>query len=218
MPCGSSPLTRGKPRLAGRAKRPKRLIPAHAGKTWPCASSVERKPAHPRSRGENADRSSPTSGGTGSSPLTRGKRPRAPHLRAAHRLIPAHAGKTLAAPRGRRGSSAHPRSRGENVGSSSRATSCRGSSPLTRGKLRFGTLGVLVGGLIPAHAGKTRLGRRCVSASEAHPRSRGENAGMHAELWGASGSSPLTRGKPRSHAHHSFRQRLIPAHAGKTRS
>ena len=152
----------------------------------------------------------------GSSPLTRGKRPRAPHLRAAHRLIPAHAGKTLAAPRGRRGSSAHPRSRGENVGSSSRATSCRGSSPLTRGKLRFGTLGVLVGGLIPAHAGKTRLGRRCVSASEAHPRSRGENAGMHAELWGASGSSPLTRGKLRVGSRLVMHERLIPAHAGKT--
>ena len=50
---GSSPLTRGKPRLGPRTPRLTGLIPAHAGKTgstWPLALLCA---AHPRSRGEN---------------------------------------------------------------------------------------------------------------------------------------------------------------------
>ena len=51
----------------------------------------------------------------------------------------------------------------------------------------------------------------------AHPRSRGEN-GMDADrLFAAAGSSPLTRGKPHPPDRHRERDRLIPAHAGKTR-
>ena len=51
---GSSPLTRGKQRRVDESADWEGLIPTHAGKTWPCASSVERKPAHPHSRGENS--------------------------------------------------------------------------------------------------------------------------------------------------------------------
>ena len=52
----------------------------------------------------------------------------------------------------------------------------------------------------------------------AHPRSRGENdlrliAGM-----GPQGSSPLTRGKRHACSARPVRDRLIPAHAGKTSS
>ena len=55
---GSSPLTRGK-RLALAARpRARRLIPAHAGKTLLLPFLPPSRPAHPRSRGENA--SSPT--------------------------------------------------------------------------------------------------------------------------------------------------------------
>ena len=50
---GSSPLTRGKP-LAISGLIPRYgLIPAHAGKTARAAATPSRKPAHPRSRGEN---------------------------------------------------------------------------------------------------------------------------------------------------------------------
>ena len=90
--------------------------------------------AHPRSRGENASVMRLGVGSVGSSPLTRGK-PRMRHRATPDRgLIPAHAGKTLRAVQGWGLRRAHPRSRGENVGKSSRAISCRGSSPLTRGK------------------------------------------------------------------------------------
>ena len=71
-----------------------------------------------------------------------------------------------------------------------------GSSPLTRGKL-LSCLGVTPRpGLIPAHAGKTPHVRSGLADKRAHPRSRGENAGMRQPARPRSGSSPLTRGKP----------------------
>ena len=51
-----------------------------------------------------------------------------------------------------------------------------GSSPLTRGKLTFPISCKGGGGLIPAHAGKTLSGLGGRHDTEAHPRSRGENA------------------------------------------
>ena len=71
---GSSPLTRGKPRGAGLGRLRPGLIPAHAGKTLSCASSLMTHAAHPRSRGENSTADSVAYMPCGSSPLTRGKR------------------------------------------------------------------------------------------------------------------------------------------------
>ena len=92
-----------------------------------------------------------------------------------------------------------------------------GSSPLTRGKL--GPLPAWVSSrrLIPAHAGKTIRGGDQRSQRAAHPRSRGENRVRRSHPSCSAGSSPLTRGKPRSHWRRAVRGRLIPAHAGKTR-
>ena len=70
---GSSPLTRGKPGVAGWVADERRLIPAHAGKTRPCVSDLEAPAAHPRSRGENAIFGVSRAKQLGSSPLTRGK-------------------------------------------------------------------------------------------------------------------------------------------------
>ena len=173
--------------------------------------------AHPRSRGENP----PTNPGGveehGSSPLTRGKLDRSGAHLGSHRLIPAHAGKTLRAGRKPRGHRAHPRSRGENLGNHVNLGQVAGSSPLTRGKLCF------IGGklrcrrLIPAHAGKTVMGRFWRNHAEAHPRSRGENAAISATVARQRGSSPLTRGKLAYRVKTFAQLRLIPAHAGKTR-
>ena len=91
-----------------------------------------------------------------------------------------------------------------------------GSSPLTRGKLLPLVGDALALGLIPAHAGKTRARpgpwRRC----GAHPRSRGENSESPFNEMHLEGSSPLTRGKPRSCERSGQAWGLIPAHAGKT--
>ena len=132
-----------------------RLIPAHAGKTSTRRRATASGGAHPRSRGENASEAERNESAQGSSPLTRGKR--AGHLLSLNQLglIPAHAGKTFAAHAFNTVGRAHPRSRGENDTRGSLVLLSWGSSPLTRGKLRRRCRGVAVGGLIPAHAGKT---------------------------------------------------------------
>ena len=71
-------------------------------------------------------------------------------------------------------------------------------------------------GLIPAHAGKTSRIHRAARVPAAHPRSRGENSSPLTQVYRASGSSPLTRGKRRGGGGHVYGDRLIPAHAGKT--
>ena len=125
MPCpspawtqpGSSPLTRGKPGHTSGIPLVCGLIPAHAGKT-DCSHKIKTpRGAHPRSRGENASIVSPLSVGTGSSPLTRGKRDELHPVHAVLRLIPAHAGKTTWCAWSCARARAHPRSRGENSNS-----------------------------------------------------------------------------------------------------
>ena len=111
-------------------------------------------------------------------------------------LIPAHAGKTRRPP--------------------TREAPTLGSSPLTRGKQERLPRPVRVGGLIPAHAGKTNSCTTRASALTAHPRSRGENVIACASSVSNSGSSPLTRGKPRQDESRRAHRWLIPAHAGKT--
>ena len=152
--------------------------------------------AHPRSRGENRSALLVSPVGTGSSPLTRGKR------RGGARRV--------------RLAVAHPRSRGENEGGDGFGDPLAGSSPLTRGKPHEDVEAIPERRLIPAHAGKRAESVAPHGTKQAHPRSRGENfVGWPALacLWG---SSPLTRGKPRDTRTTSRKGGLIPAHAGKT--
>ena len=193
---GSSPLTRGKPLRVREARKHQGLIPAHAGKTPSSLARSVTSRAHPRSRGENATKSSSKPPGPGSSPLTRGKL----GVRGANRvgggLIPAHAGKTLGQVSSESRARAHPRSRGENDGGFAWKAGFPGSSPLTRGKQRIRPARLRGAGLIPAHAGKTRPPARSPSKTWAHPRSRGENNRDALRRKFQPGSSPLTRGKP----------------------
>ena len=173
---GSSPLTRGKRCGLWGGRRRGGLIPAHAGKTSRCFIARVSRAAHPRSRGENGIQTAVQTVADGSSPLTRGKHKFKKTLEFAGGLIPAHAGKTSSRPRPRRAGGAHPRSRGENNNLDGAAEVTPGSSPLTRGKHRSHERGNYVGGLIPAHAGKT-IDIACTRPlTRAHPRSRGENS------------------------------------------
>ena len=112
---GSSPLTRGKPRVYRFIARSPGLIPAHAGKTSGVSLHCAVSWAHPRSRGENRRPVHSTHQRTGSSPLTRGKRTRYTTVPSRCGLIPAHAGKTYTHQDYRAFARAHPRSRGENL-------------------------------------------------------------------------------------------------------
>ena len=153
---------------------------------------------------------------SGSSPLTRGKRCRAWLRRVQPRLIPAHAGKTVAACMSMFLSPAHPRSRGENCAKGGHDGQAIGSSPLTRGKPNMRKPRRLCKRLIPAHAGKTSGVVAAQGWVTAHPRSRGENPVGGRSGQQRPGSSPLTRGKPWTQLWAATGRRLIPAHAGKT--
>ena len=152
---GSSPLTRGKHRNRVAQRQPRRLIPAHAGKTVTTSLRRPLVTAHPRSRGENPTCARYAGPSLGSSPLTRGKLPGRTGDDPGARLIPAHAGKTPC--RGGRTPprTAHPRSRGENSRRATVFIVMSGSSPLTRGKPYRRGRRIRVCRLIPAHAGKT---------------------------------------------------------------
>ena len=152
----------------------------------------------------------------GSSPLTRGKQDEHRRVALGGGLIPAHAGKTIARSAGGMRAWAHPRSRGENSFDHQHARGREGSSPLTRGKREAETGERVLGGLIPAHAGKTRWRRARSPPRKAHPRSRGENAQGRGHSPASGGSSPLTRGKLLHSRWGHGREGLIPAHAGKT--
>ena len=213
---GSSPLTRGKPYRPLSIRPPRRLIPAHAGKTrtaWPRSWAC---PAHPRSRGENLSSSLAMVSLDGSSPLTRGKRTRRRHCLSCGRLIPAHAGKTHTCRSWPPRLGAHPRSRGENDQVGMEPPGGAGSSPLTRGKPNVTMSVASQRRLIPAHAGKTWKASQAYSLAWAHPRSRGENADRPARRTIHVGSSPLTRGKLSATVPDVPVYGLIPAHAGKT--
>ena len=113
--------------------------------------------AHPRSRGENDLFLVSKDDTPGSSPLTRGKRTKNPGGEVLSGLIPAHAGKTASCEAWCCRWGAHPRSRGENLGYDVADWMMEGSSPLTRGKREFKRDETVLVGLIPAHAGKTRV-------------------------------------------------------------
>ena len=119
---------------------------------------------------------------------------------------------------GRKADKIHPRSRGEHAGNQSSFPLINGSSPLTRGAPEPAAEQSLVERLIPAHAGSTPTAPRPPTATAAHPRSRGEHVASSSVRILPTGSSPLTRGAHRSDLTATRRARLIPAHAGSTKS
>ena len=154
---GSSPLTRGA-QIEGKGTwSGSGLIPAHAGSTlWPVLWRLISR-AHPRSRGEHLTGGGEHQQDLGSSPLTRGALAENADIYKAVRLIPAHAGSTSGVEGHAAQTAAHPRSRGEHRISERNGEAIAGSSPLTRGALDAVRGVGDSAGLIPAHAGSTRM-------------------------------------------------------------
>ena len=133
-----------------------------------------------------------------------------------NRLIPARAGNTFFFRSSRSESTAHPRSRGEHVGTTPALGSLTGSSPLARGTLACRSRRRPNQRLIPARAGNTVPVKPVDFVAPAHPRSRGEH-----EEWLRGGkvhfgSSPLARGTLKVRLPRAPFTRLIPARAGNT--
>ena len=92
-----------------------------------------------------------------------------------------------------------------------------GSSPRMRGKRERLPRTCSIRRLIPAHAGKTCMKSRMMNSSKAHPRACGENNDAQTRAYSSLGSSPRMRGKHLWAWGYFWPQRLIPAHAGKTK-
>ena len=213
---GSSPRVRGKPLVALPADDASGLIPACAGKTFKSRRPALPSWAHPRVCGENSWTGSRLISSPGSSPRVRGKHcPRRGPSRPGG-LIPACAGKTVAAGKALYDLGAHPRVCGENNVAGFGSDLDWGSSPRVRGKQAVQALGGEPGGLIPACAGKTSPCRGGCARTRAHPRVCGENPEGGSHVRERAGSSPRVRGKRRGVPGRAVAGRLIPACAGKT--
>ena len=192
---GSSPLARGKSQERQHLQDADGFIPTRAGKIAGCISDVRGGKVHPHSRGENGLSAYATHRAQGSSPLARGKWSFGVGEVDRDRFIPTRAGKIsfnfnyLVSLR------VHPHSRGENKSTHPMITSGYGSSPLARGKCRYGNSIDPHDRFIPTRAGKIPRQGRVLRAPWVHPHSRGENVGGERGCVGFVGSSPLARGK-----------------------
>ena len=131
-------------------------------------------------------------------------------------LIPAGAGQTSRATCPISYLSAHPRGCGADCGYSVRKRLRRGSSPRVRGRhgaTHRARAGV---GLIPAGAGQTLRPTSHATATTAHPRGCGADAGEQSNDTRAAGSSPRVRGRLIGGQPRPTSDGLIPAGAGQT--
>ena len=133
---GSSPRMRGKHLGADRFNQRGRIIPAHAGQTFPQLFCPVFCSDHPRACGANHGGRAAFHAIHGSSPRMRGKLGQIIKTETRNRIIPAHAGQThggviVAVP-----STDHPRACGANPNTVIPVTATAGSSPRMRGKLQ----------------------------------------------------------------------------------
>ena len=110
---GSSPHTRGARLQLSNDHLVHGIIPAYAGSTGHDRLGRPRGKDHPRIRGEHQQNYSKLFTSPGSSPHTRGARPRCVHCPRSLRIIPAYAGSTGRRTARPRPESDHPRIRGE---------------------------------------------------------------------------------------------------------
>ena len=111
------------------------------------------------------------------------------------RIIPAHAGQTLAIPPSRLSPTDHPRACGANELDRFSVFTVSGSSPRMRGKLDDDGLVLAARRIIPAHAGQTESPRHPHTRAPDHPRACGANMTQFQLIKKLTGSSPRMRGK-----------------------
>ena len=194
-----------------------RITPAHAGKTGSFRLLPRCSADHPRACGENFAVLVEGYVEVGSPPRMRGKLLSKRLKGTLLRITPAHAGKTKADRERSLAISDHPRACGENSRISHRTAFATGSPPRMRGKPVFQCDPYIVRRITPAHAGKTSRPSPRKAYSSDHPRACGENLSVSSGIQSIHGSPPRMRGKRPLVTVLSLRDRITPAHAGKTR-
>ena len=191
---GSSPHTRGLPPLPARVCGGPGIIPAHAGFTLPGVSYALSTSDHPRTRGVYSWAYAPAEPNWGSSPHTRGLRWRPAARTSRSRIIPAHAGFTGPSCSRAGWGTDHPRTRGVYGAAAGFRPGSGGSSPHTRGLPIPTEACIVMGGIIPAHAGFTSPMGGVHRRGRDHPRTRGVYPSSCTTSTVTGGSSPHTRG------------------------
>ena len=216
IPTGSSPHTRGARLIASWWAFRSGIIPAYAGSTDEFFPSPPKSRDHPRIRGEHRRVKTIGVMTAGSSPHTRGARPRGRDELADTRIIPAYAGSTSCLIIQVYTTADHPRIRGEHPAPAATGSHRVGSSPHTRGALFTCLFCLIMFRIIPAYAGSTDHRDLQPERRRDHPRIRGEHGLLgHAHL-SAQGSSPHTRGAPVIVPTPGGLVGIIPAYAGST--
>ena len=141
----------GKRRNAGRSG----ITPAHAGKSTSPGMSPGKSWDHPRPCGEKGATLKYTVSPKGSPPPMRGKGRAGACRQRAHRITPAHAGKSLGTTRTCGLGQDHPRPCGEKKSALRNGMPYPGSPPPMRGKASQGLWADRQRGITPAHAGKS---------------------------------------------------------------
>ena len=191
---GSSPRMRGTPSDLRLRLRYGGIIPAHAGNTSTGCRPAADCRDHPRACGEHRRFIRRLHIVEGSSPRMRGTQPIPAGESLLERIIPAHAGNTLWRRTRTSSSGDHPRACGEHAQRYASRRLVGGSSPRMRGTLFHGHHEDKHTGIIPAHAGNTRLTCRPSNLAWDHPRACGEHKGKRSRRDVNEGSSPRMRG------------------------
>ena len=174
-PRGSSPRMRGTRGVIDAAHFITGIIPAHAGNTWQADTCGQLGRDHPRACGEHYDGRKSFYGKAGSSPRMRGTHALALAEGARTGIIPAHAGNTRDRLCTAGASRDHPRACGEHRTSCLVPDTNQGSSPRMRGTPDLFRALAVGEGIIPAHAGNTRLRLHRLKTPRDHPRACGEH-------------------------------------------
>ena len=172
---GSSPHGRGTPVDRKEGPGVFRFIPAWAGNTSSCSTSLMSNSVHPRMGGEHPFWPGPKFDTSGSSPHGRGTQNLVCRPGLAGRFIPAWAGNTHDVLQRRELREVHPRMGGEHPHMKRPAFNANGSSPHGRGTRRPPSNRKPVHRFIPAWAGNTRPPRYRPAPRSVHPRMGGEH-------------------------------------------
>ena len=208
---------RGSPAIAGYNSTNLWIIPAHAGLTYaynPPASGIR---DHPRACGAHQKLGFEVTPDMGSSPRMRGSPVCASCFSSVAGIIPAHAGLTCPRTLDAAGGGDHPRACGAHFLRKIKKVLDKGSSPRMRGSRKDELVELAKGGIIPAHAGLTKV---CIAETDQtrdHPRACGAHAFLLSRFLPTLGSSPRMRGSLYLAAVSYLGRGIIPAHAGLTR-
>ena len=181
-PSGSPPHARGRPRHVRRLRNLQRITPACAGKTLPSRSRRQRRPDHPRMRGEDRTETASRTASRGSPPHARGRPSTSTSQTLSSRITPACAGKTSTSFTTLLESADHPRMRGEDLSLRRLGAPVPGSPPHARGRHAHLPCLIKEVGITPACAGKTgTLSRGTIHAPGSPPHARGRRRSSHVE-------------------------------------